>query len=202
MKEFNIVLAGVGGQGTLLAAEAIGVAAVKDDLNVRVSEIHGMAQRGGAVVSTVRIGETALASTVLEAQADVILGFEPFETLRNLKYASEKTLVIMNTERISPTELAAKNLKYPDIEELVKKVHLFTSHVLLVEAPRLARQAGTSLAQNVVLLGALAGTEVSPVKTESLKEAIRELVPPRHVDVNLRAFKLGQESVRKGKKKA
>ena len=202
MNEFNIVLAGVGGQGTLLAAEAIGVAAVKDDLNVRVSEIHGMAQRGGAVVSTVRIGETALASTVLEGQADVILGFEPFETLRNLKYASEKTLVIMNTERIPPTELAAKNLKYPDIEELVKKVHLFTSHVLLVEAPRLARQAGTSLAQNVVLLGALAGTEVLPVKTESLKEAIRELVPPRHVDVNLRAFKLGQESVQEGKKKA
>jgi len=202
MKEFSIVLAGVGGQGTLLAAEAIGVAAVKDDLNVRVSEIHGMAQRGGAVVSTVRIGETALAPTVLEGRADVILGFEPFETLRNLKYASEKTLVIMNTERIPPTELAAKNLKYPDIEELVKKVHLFTSHVLLVEAPRLARQAGTNLAQNVVLLGALAGTEVLPVKTESLKEAIRELVPPRHVDVNLRAFKLGQESVRKGKRKA
>lgn len=202
MKEFNIVLAGVGGQGTLLAAEAIGVAAVKDDLNVRVSEIHGMAQRGGAVVSTVRIGETALASTILEGQADVILGFEPFETLRNLKYASEKTLVIMNTERIPPTELAAKNLKYPDIEELVKKVHLFTSHVLLVEAPRLARQAGTTLAQNVVLLGALAGTEVLPVKTESLKEAIRELVPPRHVDVNLRAFKLGQAYMREGKKKA
>ena len=202
MKEFNIVLAGVGGQGTLLAAEAIGVAAVKDDLNVRVSEIHGMAQRGGAVVSTVRIGETALASTVLEGQADVILGFEPFETLRNLKYASEKTLIIMNTERLPPTELAAKNLKYPDIEELVKKVHLFTSHVLLVEAPRLAKEAGTSLAQNVVMLGALAGTEVLPVKTESLKEAIKELVPERHLEVNLRAFKLGQASVREGKKKA
>ena len=202
MKEFNVVLAGVGGQGTLLAAEAIGVAAVKDDLNVRVSEIHGMAQRGGAVVSTVRIGETALASTVLEGRADVILGFEPFETLRNLKYASEKTLVIMNTEKIPPTELAAKNLKYPDIEELVKKVHLFTSHVLLVEGPWLAKEAGSSLAQNVVMLGALAGTEVLPVKTESLKGAIKELVPQRHVEVNIRAFELGCATVREQKQKA
>ncbi|MGA3192772.1 MAG: indolepyruvate ferredoxin oxidoreductase subunit beta [Candidatus Bathyarchaeia archaeon] len=201
MKEFNIVLAGVGGQGTLLAAEAIGVAAVKDELNVRVSEIHGMAQRGGAVVSAVRIGETALSSTVLDGQADVLLGFEPFETLRNLKYASEKTLVIMSTERIPPTELAAKNVKYPSVEKLVEKVQMFTSHVLIVEAPRLAKKAGSSLAQNVVLLGALAGTGVLPVKTESLKEAIRELVPAKHLEMNLRAFQLGLESVKVGKKK-
>jgi indolepyruvate ferredoxin oxidoreductase beta subunit len=201
MKEFNIVLAGVGGQGTILAAEAIGAAAVKDELNVRVSEIHGMAQRGGAVVSTVRIGETVLASTVLEGRADVILGFEPFETIRNLKYASEKTLVIMNTERMPPAELAAKNMKYPEMEELVNKVHLFTSHVVLVEASRLAKRAGSSLAQNVVLLGALAGTEVLPVKTQSLKKAIGELVPAKHLDVNLRAFELGCESVRRRKHK-
>lgn len=201
MKEFNVVLAGVGGQGTLLAAEAIGVAAVKDELNVRVSEIHGMAQRGGAVVSTVRIGEDALSSTVLDGQADVLLGFEPFETLRNLKYASEKTLVMMSTERIPPTELSAKNVKYPIIEKLIEKVQIFTSHVLLVDAPQLAKKAGSRLAQNVVLLGALAGTGVLPVKTESLKEAVRELVPAKYLGMNLRAFELGWESVRVGKKK-
>jgi indolepyruvate ferredoxin oxidoreductase beta subunit len=201
MKEFNIVLAGVGGQGTLLAAEALGVAAVKDELNVRVSEIHGMAQRGGAVVSTVRMGDEALASTVLEGRADVLLGFEPFETLRNLNYASQRTLVIMSTERIPPTELAAKKVKYPSIEELVKKVHVFTSRVLLVEASQLAEKAGSRLAQNVVLLGALAGTEVLPVKTESLEEAILELVPAKHSDVNVKAFKLGYDSVRRVKQK-
>ena len=200
MKEFNIVLAGVGGQVLLLAAEAIGVAAVKDELNVRVSEIHGMAQRGGAVVSTVRIGEDVLSSTVLDGQADVLLGFEPFETLRNLKYASDKTLVIMSTERIPPAELAAKNIKYPSIEKLVEKVQIFTSHVLIVEAPQLAKKAGSSLAQNVVLLGALAGTKVLPVKTESLKEAVRELVPAKHLELNMRAFELGLESGRVQKK--
>jgi indolepyruvate ferredoxin oxidoreductase beta subunit len=191
MNGFNIVLAGVGGQGTLLAAEALGVAAVKDELNVRVSEIHGMAQRGGTVVSMVRIGENVLASTVLEGQADILLGFEPLETLRSLKYVSEKTLVLMNTERIAPTELAAKNLKYPKLEEILQKIRSFTLKVELVDAPKLAKKAGSSLTQNVVLLGAVARTRLLPVKTESLKLAVEELVPKKHLDMNLKAFELG-----------
>jgi indolepyruvate ferredoxin oxidoreductase beta subunit len=202
MKEFNIVLAGVGGQGTLLASEALGMAAVKDALNVRVSEIHGMAQRGGAVVTTVRIGDNVLAPTVLEGQADVLLGFEPFETVRNLKYVSGKTLVIMNTEKIPPTELAAKNVKYPDLDQIVQKVHLFTEKVVLIDAAQLAKKAGSSLTQNVVLLGALAGTGMLPVKKQSLIEAVRELVPTKHVEINLKAFEMGYESVKEGHKKA
>lgn len=201
MKEFNIVLTGVGGQGTLLAAEALGIAAVKDGLNVRVSEIHGMAQRGGTVVSTVRIGENVLASTVLEGQADILLGFEPLETLRNLKYASEKTLVLMSTERIAPAELAAKNLQYPDVEEIVRKIRSFTQKVMLVDAPKLAKKAGSGLAQNVVLLGALAGTRLLPVKTESLVSAVEELVPQKHLDTNIKAFELGCASIEETEKK-
>ena len=197
MKEFNIVLAGVGGQGTLLAAEILGTAAVKEGLNVRVSELHGMAQRGGAVVSNVRIGEKVLAPTVLEGQANVLLGFEPLETLRNLKFVSEKALVIMSDEKIPPTELAAKMLKYPSIEEIVKKIHTFTKNVTIVEAAKLARKAGSILTENVVLIGALAATEKMPVKTESIMEALRELVPAKHLDINVKAFKLGYEYVKK-----
>jgi indolepyruvate ferredoxin oxidoreductase beta subunit len=200
MNEFNIVIAGVGGQGTLLAAEIVGTAAVEEGLNVRVSEIHGMAQRGGAVVSNVRIGDDVFASTVLEGQADVLLGFEPLETLRNLKSASEKTLVIMNTQRIPPTELAAKNAAYPTDEEVLAKIHMFTNNVIVVEAGELARKAGSRLAQNSVLLGALAGAEGFPLKSASLLEALRELVPKKHVEVNVRAFELGRDSVRKGQK--
>lgn len=201
MKEFNIVLAGVGGQGTLLAAEVIGSAAVRAGLNVRVSEIHGMAQRGGAVVSNVRIGENVLASTVLEGQADVLLGFEPLETVRNLRCASEKTLVMMNSQRIPPSELAANNSRYPSVEEVLAKIHVFTSKVVVVEAAELAKKAGNRLAQNSVLLGALAAVEGFPVKSESVVEALRELVPKKHVDVNVRAFELGRETVRKGQKR-
>lgn len=196
MKEFNIVLAGVGGQGTLLAAEAIGTAAVKDELNVRVSEIHGMAQRGGAVVSNVRIGDAVFAPTVLDGQADVLLGFEPLETLRNLKTASNKTLVIMNSYRIPPVEIAAGNQKYPSIEDVEEKIRCFTEKVIVIDAGKLARKVGSSLTQNSVLLGALATVEEFPVKADSLMEALRELVPARHVEVNIKAFKLGCETMR------
>jgi len=202
MKELNIVLAGVGGQGILLAAEVLGTAAVKDGLNVRVSEIHGMAQRGGAVVSTVRIGEEVLAPTVLDGQADVLLGFEPIETLRNLKFASGKTLVLMSDEKIPPTELSAKKMKYLTMEEIVAKIHRFTKNVIMVETAKLAREAGSILTRNIVLIGALAATRKMHVKTESLMEALRELVPTKHLDVNARAFELGYEYLKKNKTKS
>lgn len=193
MREYNIVLAGVGGQGTILAAEILGVAAVKDDLNVRVSEIHGMAQRGGIVTSSVRIGKKVLSSTVLEGQANVLLGFEPLETVRNLKSTSEKTLVIMSDERIPPTELAAKNVEYPSIDEILKKINHFTKKVIIVETEKLANQAGSIFTRNIVLLGVLAATHSLPIRTESLRSALRELVPAEHVEMNLKAFKLGYE---------
>jgi indolepyruvate ferredoxin oxidoreductase beta subunit len=196
VKECNIVLAGVGGQGTLLAAEVLGTAAMKEGLNVRVSEIHGMAQRGGAVVSNVRIGDTVLAPTVLEGRADVLLSFEPLETLRNLRFASEKTLVIMSDERISPTELAAKMKKYPSMKEIMEKIHRFTRKVVVVETRELAKEAGNVLTQNIVLVGALAASGKMPVKAESIKEALRELVPAKYVEVNLKAFDLGFEKAK------
>jgi len=197
VKEFNIVLAGVGGQGTLLAAEILGTAAVKDELNVRVSEIHGMAQRGGAVVSTVRIGDAVRAPTVIDGQADVLLGFEPLETLRNLKYASRKTLVIMNSEEIPPAGLAVKNLKYPGLEEVKQKISRFTEKIIVVDAAQLAEEAGSSLAQNSVLVGALAAVASFPVKLESVVEALKQLVPAKHVEANVKAFQLGYGAVKK-----
>ncbi len=196
MSEYNIVLAGVGGQGTLLAAQILGVAAVMEGLNVRVSEIHGMAQRGGAVTSNVRIGDSVYSPMVLEGQADALLGFEPLETIRSLKYASDKTFVVMSDRKIPPTELAARDEKYPEISEVLEKVHVFTKKVLVVEAERLAREAGSILTQNVVLIGALAATVRLPVRTDSLLQAMRELVPEKYVDVNVRAFRLGYDAAK------
>lgn len=197
MKEFNVVLAGVGGQGILLAAEILGAAAVEEGLNVRVSEIHGMAQRGGAVTSNVRIGENVSSPTVLEGQADVLLGFEPLETLRNLKYASDKTVVVMSDEKIPPTELAAKNIAYPSMKEVIAKINRFTTSVIVVETGKLAREAGSILTRNVVLLGAMLATEKVSVRTESVLKALKELVPAKHVEMNVKAFKLGYDCVKK-----
>ncbi len=197
MDEFNIVLTGVGGQGILLAAEVLGTAALKEGLNVRVSEIHGMAQRGGAVISNVRIGEKVLAPTVMEGQADILLGFEPLETLRNLKFASEKTVVIMNEEKIPPTEMTTKMLKYPSLQEVKEKIYNFTKNVLTIDAKKLAKEAGNILARNIVLIGAMAAIQKAPIKQESIMEALRELVPERYLAVNVKAFKLGYEHAKK-----
>ncbi len=197
MKEFNIVLAGVGGQGILLAAEILGTAGMREGLNVLVSEIHGMAQRGGAVVSTIRIGDKVSASTILDGQADMILGFELLETLRSLKYASDKTLVIVSYEKIPPPELASKNLPYPSISDIIEKIHRFTKKVIVVEAASLAEKAGGSLTQNIVLIGALAATGKLPIKKESLMKALSELVPKKHLKMNIKAFDLGYRYVKK-----
>jgi indolepyruvate ferredoxin oxidoreductase beta subunit len=197
VKEFNVALAGVGGQGTLLAAEILGTAAVKDGLNVRVSEIHGMAQRGGAVTSEVRIGKNVLAPTVMDGEADVLLGFEPLETVRNLKYASTKTLVIMSDERIAPTELAAKHRAYPSMEEIVGKIHVFTKKVVIVPTKKLTQKTGSTLTQNTILIGALAASAKLPMKKASLFDALKELVPAKHLDLNVKAFEIGYASAKK-----
>jgi indolepyruvate ferredoxin oxidoreductase beta subunit len=195
MEEFNIVLAGVGGQGILVAAEILGTAALLEGFNVRVSEIHGMAQRGGAVVSNVRIGGDVFAPTVLDGQADVFLGFEPLETLRNLRLASKKTLIIMGDEKIPPLELTLKNMEYPDLEQIVEKIRVFTKNFIIVESKKLAAKAGSPFTQNTVLIGALSATGKMPVKTERILEALRELLSLKHLEMNLKAFKIGYDYV-------
>ncbi|RLI21724.1 indolepyruvate ferredoxin oxidoreductase subunit beta [Candidatus Bathyarchaeota archaeon] len=197
MEEFNIVLAGVGGQGILLASQILGVSAVKEGFNVRVSEIHGMAQRGGAVVSHVRIGEKAYGPTVLEGNADVILGFEPLEALRNIKYASDKTLIIVSKEIIVPTGFSPEPVQYPKFEEIIEKMKIFTEKIVVIDALALARKAGNTITRNIVLLGALAASNVLPVKNETIEETIKELVRPAYLEMNLKAFKLGYEAVKK-----
>lgn len=196
MKEFNLVLAGVGGQGILLAAEVLGVAALKDNLDVRVGEIHGMAQRGGAVMCTVRIGEKVLSPSVLDGQADILLGFEPIETLRNVKYASEKTLIIMGDEKIPPPGLTLKGKCYPKVEEILERLRRFSKKIVIVEATRLAMEAGGTITQNAVLLGALAGTGKLPIKKDSLIKTLKELVPTKFVKMNVKAFELGYNYVK------
>ncbi|MEM3616927.1 MAG: indolepyruvate oxidoreductase subunit beta [Candidatus Bathyarchaeia archaeon] len=199
MKEFNIVLAGVGGQGLLLAAEVLGTAAVKDGLNVRVGEIHGMAQRGGAVLCTVRIGENVLSPLIVDGRADILLGFEPLETLRNVWCASEKTLIIMGDEEILPPGLTLKGESYPRLEEILEKLRRFSKNIVIVEALRLAKEVGNAVMQNAVLLGALSAIGKLPIKKESLTEALRNLVPSKYAEMNVKAFELGYGYAKKFK---
>jgi indolepyruvate ferredoxin oxidoreductase beta subunit len=194
MTDYNIILAGVGGQGVLLFAEILGNAAVQDGLNVRVSELHGMAQRGGAVVSDIRIGEKALAPTVLEGTADAIIGLEPLEALRNIKYASGRTIVLINTTTTKPG-VTSQNMTYPPLETIIEKIGLFTRNIATIDATTIAKTLGNVAIQNIVMLGAFVALTKLPVKLETIKNSIRESVPEKYVEINLKAFEAGRNNV-------
>jgi indolepyruvate ferredoxin oxidoreductase beta subunit len=184
----------VGGQGVLLFAEILGDAAVQDGLNVRASEIHGMAQRGGAVSSDVRIGEKALAPTILEGTADVIVGMEPMEALRSIRYASNKTLVLLNTTAIKPSAIP-QSAVYPPLGSILEKIRLFTKSIFTIDATDIARSLGSVAVQNIVMLGALTATGKLPFKSETVKNSISAAVSAKYVEINLTAFEAGYNKI-------
>jgi indolepyruvate ferredoxin oxidoreductase beta subunit len=194
-KNLRILMTGVGGQGTLLASRLLGEAALAAGFDPLVSETHGMAQRGGIVVSTVVLGD--LKSPIIsEGEADILLGFEALETFRALDRCRAGTLVIANTGVTPPYTVAIGKAKYPSVERLVALMSQAVSSVLAFDANALAREAGSPLAVNMVLLGALAATEVLPFSQELLLEMIKTRTNPKFLDANLTAFDLGAETAR------
>jgi indolepyruvate ferredoxin oxidoreductase beta subunit len=188
-------MTGVGGQGTLLASRLLGEAALAAGFDPLVSETHGMAQRGGIVVSTVVLGD--LKSPIIsEGEADILLGFEALETFRALDRCRAGTLVIANTGVTPPYTVAIGKAQYPSVERLVALMSQAVSSVLAFDANALAREAGSPLAVNMVLLGALAATEVLPFSQELLLEMIKTRTNPKFLDANLTAFDLGAETAR------
>ncbi|MBN2491950.1 MAG: indolepyruvate oxidoreductase subunit beta [Planctomycetes bacterium] len=190
MTKLDIFLAGVGGQGSLTASRILGETATRAGLNVVVGEIHGMAQRGGVVESTVRIGDVH-GPIVDDRGADVLLGFEPVETVRALAKVGPETLVITSTRPIVPATLALAGENYPEVEPLLARILEVTPRLVSLDAAALAQEAGAAQAMNTVLLGVLAGATELPFPIELLRETILENVPPRAHDVNRRAFEAG-----------
>jgi len=193
----DVYLVGVGGQGIITASRIIGDAALRAGENVLLSETHGMAQRGGSVVCTARIGDRA-GPLVPDNGADVILSFELLETLRAACKASKDTVVLSSTERIVPLSVSTQKTKYPSQDEVVQKMSALTKRVVMVDAAALAVQAGSPISSNIVMIGALAGSGVSGIDSARFEEAIRVNLP-RKLDENLRAFALGFEEGRKAK---
>lgn len=194
-KNVNIVVSGVGGQGVILVAEILGDAALAEGLEVIVSEIHGMAQRGGSVVSHVRIGCGIYSPTMIEGSADVLLGFEPIETLRALRFANQNTQIVMSTKAVIPVTVSTGAYRYPSLEEIVEECRWFTEHVIIVDAFKIAEEAGSMKAMNIVLLGALEATGILPVKKDTLIQTIKGHVPEELLKVNLKAFEAGKQVV-------
>ncbi len=182
----NIMIVGVGGQGTLLASRILGRVATKSGYDVKISEVHGMSQRGGSVVTYVKYGEKIYSPIIGEGEADIILAFELLEAYRALPYLKKGGTMIVNTQRMDPMPVITGAAKYPDnIEEkLARSVDLITADALAAAA-----EAGNIRAANVVLIGLLAKS--TEVEKDVWLDTIRRTVPPRFLEVNLKAFELG-----------
>ncbi|MDS1029853.1 indolepyruvate oxidoreductase subunit beta [Bacillota bacterium LX-D] len=195
MKEvFNIIIAGVGGQGNVLASRILARAAMEQRLHVRTSEAIGMAQREGSVSSQVRIGVEDVGPLVPDQKADLILGLELAETVRALPKLKTNGLVISNTATILPISVALGKSTY-NTEELLNFLKAKVQNIYLLNATALANRAGTYKAANIVLLGALAALNKLPFSGSNLLEVIFNSIPPKLHDINRTAFTLGVEAM-------
>lgn len=191
----DIYLVGVGGQGIITACKIIGQAALDAGEDVVLSETHGMAQRGGSVVCTARIGDVR-GPLIPDREADVVLSFELLETMRASCKVSSKTLVLSSTERIVPLSVSTQKVRYPSRDEISGSLSSISKKTLMIDANKLAEQAGVPISSNVVMVGALAGTGASGVSRAHFESAIRSVLP-RMVEENLEAFSLGFSEGRK-----
>ncbi len=182
----SIMIVGVGGQGSLLASTLLGKLLVTEGFDVKVSEVHGMSQRGGSVVTYVRYGEKVYAPIIEKGDADYIISFEKLEAARWVQYLKKDGVIITNTQQIDPMPVVIGAAEYPAdiLTELSEKVKVDALNAL-----SLAEQAGSSKAVNIVLMGRLARQLDIPV--EKWEEALRQVVKPKFIDINLKAFDLG-----------
>jgi len=203
MKEdpLNIIITGVGGQGNILASRIIASAAVQDGLYVSVGETYGATQRGGAVMSHVRLSkETQYGPLMPKGKAHTILGFEPVESLRTIgDFGNKKTKVIVNPRPIYPIDVLSGASKYPALEDVLKAIKELVYSVQVVEATELAKEAGNTLMQNIVMVGCLVGSGFTPLKIETVREIVKEIFAERNLEANLRAFELGLREIRRAK---
>lgn len=201
IKEFNILIAGVGGQGIILISELLGNAAVNDGFNVRGSEVLGMAVRGGPVFSIIRIGSEVYGPLIPPGKGDILIALEPSEALRNITYLSKSSTIILNTEIVIPFTVSLGQSTYPDLDEIVAKLSTISDRIVKLNAGKIAEEAGSPMAANVVMLGASFGTRRMPIKLATVKGTITSRFSAKLAPVNLKAFDLGYERCQQALKK-
>ncbi|MFX0169239.1 MAG: indolepyruvate oxidoreductase subunit beta [Candidatus Hodarchaeota archaeon] len=190
MKAFNIMFTGVGGTGVLTAARILATAALVEGNKVRMGEIHGMAQRGGAVNCTVRIGEKVYGPIIPTGQADVLLSGEPVEALRQVDRVNPLGTIIVGENRIIPTAVLLGRAEYPRDEVILEDLSKFAK-VVTINAVQSAQEAGSIMTLNTVLIGAAIGLHVLPIEKKSVISAIKEILPSRYRAMNIKALEKG-----------
>jgi len=190
MKTKNVMIVGVGGQGSLLASKLMGRLLMDQGYDVKVSEVHGMSQRGGSVVTYVRYGEKVYSPVIDKGQADFIISFELLEAARWAEYLSENGRIIVNNQQIDPMPVITGATAYPD--NLIEKLTACGHEVDAFDALSLANQAGSSKAVNIVLMGRL--SHYFDIPDEAWQNALEACVPPKFLELNKKAFALGKAS--------
>ncbi|MFO8050132.1 MAG: indolepyruvate oxidoreductase subunit beta [Thermoplasmatota archaeon] len=189
-KTCTVQIVGVGGQGALTVSKIIGYAAIRKDVQIVVSEIHGMAQRGGVVQTTIRLGET-ISPLPFDQDITSLVGFEPLEVYRSRGQLTEETVVVLSTDPIRPTTVSSGGAEYPEVDEIITDLKSKMKCVFELSAREKAMEAGNEKTTNVVMLGALVGTDVMPFTYEEMREAVKNSVPSKSLEANLKAFDLG-----------
>ena len=196
-KECNLLVAGVGGQGSVLIGNILGNAAIAEGLEVWVGETFGMSQRGGSVVSHVRISRERISPVTPEGTADAILGLEPLETLRVArKFLKSAGPVILNPRPLLPSDVISGLTTYPALDRMLASLKRIAGRGVEIPAAKLAEESGSTMTVNTVMLGALAASKLLPLSMASIEEALRDGVPPKTVPVNVKAFHLGADALR------
>ncbi|MEM1545685.1 MAG: indolepyruvate oxidoreductase subunit beta [Candidatus Methanomethylicia archaeon] len=192
----RILIAGVGGQGNVLASRIIGWAAIESGYHVRIGDVFGAAQRGGSVQSHITIDiNNVLPPQIPYYKANIILGFEPLETLRAcIKYSNQECTVIMNIKPVYPVDVLTGKLKYPNLDYITSNISKLCRKLWAINASELSVKAGNPATLNMVMLGALAGSELTPIEIDTYRSSISKVVR-RLINENLKAFKLGTEAI-------
>ena len=193
--KYTVQIVGVGGQGVLLASMVLGNAAMDMGYKVAMSEVHGMAQRGGSVLSTLRFGDDVISPLEAAGSADLIMGFEPAETCRNLPLGNKDSMILMNLDPVLPSMVAAGFEKYPDIEDLKKAVLEQNPNLFVIDATKIAIDAGKAVAANAVMIGAVAAMKGFPIPKDVLLNSLMQQVPEKFKDLNVKAFEMGYEAM-------
>lgn len=188
-KELNVMIVGVGGQGTLLASRLLGRALLLSGYDVKVSEVHGMSQRGGSVVTYVRASESVASPIIERGEADIILAFEKLEAARWLGYLKKDGRMIVNIQKIDPMPVITGTAAYPD--EIIVKIQGKAADCMTVDALILAEKAGSAKTVNVVLMGIMA--KYTEIPYEIWERSVTETVPECFAEMNVTAFKLGYQ---------
>ena len=196
MEPMRLVFIGVGGQGNLLASRLLGEVSLSVGIPAVVSEIHGMAQRGGIVESAVLMGDVT-SPIVSNGEADVLIGFEPVETLRALGKCNTGTMIITNTHPLPPFTVSVGQGSYPPVDEILALIQRKTKKVIALDGNALAAKAGNTLSLNMVMLGALIGSGTIPIGAEEMKDTISSSTKKAFLESNLKAFDLGMQSAEK-----